>query len=97
MQRLSHDYIDTKFIACFLEFYKIPKEKVELRSDGRIGNLLLSQLVERVYLQFMRSNQDYDNWFDRQIIECQVEQLTKSKRGFDMNLILSHLIHNEIL
>lgn len=83
MQKLCHDYVDTKYIACFLEFYKIPKEKVELRSDGRIGNLLLLQLIERVYLEFMRGDQDYDKWFDRQVIECQVEQTTKSKRGFD--------------
>ena len=79
MQKLCHDYVDTKFITCFLELYKLSKEQVQLRSDGRIGNPLLTQLVEKVYLEFMRGDQDYDKWFGRQIIECQVEQPTKSK------------------
>ena len=90
MQKLCHDYVDTKFIACFLEFYKVPKEKAQLCKNGRIGNSLLSRLVEASYLEFMRGDKDYEKWFDRQIIECQVEQLTKSKLGFDINLIISN-------
>ena len=42
----------------------------------------------------MRSDQDYDKWFDRQVIECNVTQITKSKLGFDENLIISHGVHN---
>ena len=74
MIRLCHDYVDTKFIACFLEIYKLSIEQVQLTSDGRIGNPLLRQLVEKVYLGFMRSDRDYEEWFDRQIIECTVSQ-----------------------
>ena len=82
MQKLVHDYVDTKFIACFLEMYKLSIDQIQL-SDGRIGNPLLMQLIQKVYLEFLKSNQDYETWFDRQIIECNVnDSRTKSKARF---------------
>ena len=87
MIRLCHDYVDTKFIACFLELYQLSIDQVQLRNNGRIGNPLLLEVVEKVYLQFMRSDRNYDKWFDRQIIECTVnyKNLTNSKEGLLVN------------
>ena len=78
MLRLSHHYIDTKFIACFLELYKLTNDHIQFQQNGSIGNPVLVQLIEKLYLQFMRTNQDYDHWFERQVIECAVSQ-NKSK------------------
>ena len=69
MLRLKHDYIDPKFIACILEIYNLSQEHVQL-SDNGIGNPILVQFIEKCYLPFLRSKQDYNMWFDRQVIEC---------------------------
>ena len=78
MLRLSHHYIETKFIACFLELYKLSNDHIQLQQNGCIGNPVLIQLIEKLYLQFTRTNQDYDHWFERQVIECAVSY-NKSK------------------
>ena len=70
MKKLSHHYVETKFVACFLEFYKISNDHIKFKTDGSIGNTFLVQLIEKIYTQFIRSGHDYDTWFDRQVIEC---------------------------
>ena len=69
MFRIKHDYVESKFIACFLETYSLSQEHVQL-SDSGIGNPVLVKLIEGCYRQFLQSDQDYNFWFERQIIEC---------------------------
>ena len=78
MKRLSHHYVETKFIACILELYKLSNEHIQFRENGDIGNPLLVQFIEKCYTQFLRSGQHYDDWFDRQVIECRLSP-NKSK------------------
>ena len=72
MQRISHDYVDTKFIVCFLELYNLSNEHIQFQRDGKIGNEILLDLIEKTYQKFLLSHQDYDLWFERQVIECQL-------------------------
>ena len=78
MKKLSHHYVEAKFVACFLEFYKISNDHIKFKTDGSIGNTNLVQLIEKIYTEFIRSGQDYDRWFDRQVIECPLT-LNKTK------------------
>ena len=84
MIRLSHHYVETKFIACFLELYKLSNDHIQLHQNGCIGNAVLMQLIEKLYVQFMRTNQDYNNWFDRQVIEC---SLTSNKSKLKVPIV----------
>ena len=86
MLRLSHHYIDTKFIACILELYKLSNDHIQFQQNGSIGNPLLMQFIEKLYLQFMRTDQDYDNWFDRQVIECAVSQAKLKAKIHDVEI-----------
>ena len=76
MIKLSHHYVETKFIACILELYKLSNDNLNFRRDGSIGNPLLVQFIEKCYTKFMQSNKDYNVWFERQVIEC---SLTSNK------------------
>ena len=69
MFRIKHDYVDSKFIACILETYSLSQEHVQLSNSG-IGNPVLVKFIEGCYRQFVQSDQDYNFWFERQIIEC---------------------------
>ena len=72
MKRISHDFVEAKFIACTLELYNLSDEHIQFKSNGKIGNDLLTKFIEKTYLQFLKSCQDYNLWFDRQVIECQL-------------------------